>query len=83
MRQANRRDSTEREIVTALRKVGAQVLYGNVFDLLVLFRGRLFMLDAKTVKGQPTATQRALVLQGWPLEFVTDATAALKVIGAV
>lgn len=53
----------------------------NAFDLLVLFRGRLVMLDCKTVKGKPTKSQAALVAAGWPLRFVVTVDDALRAIG--
>lgn len=81
MRRAARRDTTEKPIVKALRQVGAQVLHLTEFDLLVLYRGKLFMLDAKTGKGRTTLTQAALLAKGWPLCFVRDEMEALAAIG--
>lgn len=78
-----RRDATEPDIVRALIRVGALVLRLDAFDLLVLFRGRLVMLDCKTAKGKPTASQLALVAIGWPLRFVVTADDALRAIGAI
>ncbi len=78
-----RRDRSERPIVQALRQAGARVLLLDKFDLLVLYRNQLFMLDAKTGKGKSTAAQGALVAEGWPLQYVADVEAALKAVGAV
>ena len=78
-----RRDQNEGPIVQALEKAGAQVLRLDVFDLLVLYRGRLFMLDAKIPTGRTTAAQNRLCSLGWPLRYVRDEMAALKAIGAV
>lgn len=78
-----RRDANERVIVAALRKVGAKVLVLDKFDLLVLYRDRLFMLDPKTPQGRATSAQEALIGDGWPLVFVKDEIAALKAVGAV
>lgn len=83
MRRAAKRDTTEPAIVRALVQVGAQVLRLDAFDLLVYFRGRLFMLDAKSPGGRQTPSQATLVQAGWPLVFVETETAALQAIGAV
>lgn len=82
-RYAARRDSTEAAIVTALRKFGAQVLTLDRFDLLVLFRGQLFMLDAKAGRARTTVTQDTLIALGWPLHYVKTPDEALRAIGAV
>ncbi len=66
----------------ALAAVGATYMKLDLFDLLVLFRGRLFMLDCKTATGKPTVSQRLLVGFGWPLHFVVTPDDALTVIGA-
>lgn len=78
-----RRDATEPAIKQALDQIGAQHLSLDTFDLLVLFRGRLFMLDAKTRQGRPTKTQETLIALGWPLTYVETPDDALKAIGAV
>lgn len=78
-----RRDQNERAIVQALERAGAQVLRLDVFDLLVLYRGRLFMLDAKMPTGRPTKAQDALTAAGWPLAYVEDELSALRQIGAL
>jgi len=67
----------------ALERAGAQVLRLDVFDLLVLYRGRLFMLDAKMPTGRPTKAQAAITTLGWPLRYVQDEIAALQAIGAL
>ncbi len=82
-RYAVRRDATERDIVSALRKVGAHVLVLDAFDLLVWYRGKLSMLDCKVPKGKATAAQEALTRAGWPLVYVETADAALKAVGAL
>lgn len=78
-----RRDANERPIVRALRQAGAQVLLLDDFDLLVLYRKRLSMLDAKTAHGRTTSAQDALIAAGWPLQLVEDEIAALRAIGAI
>ena len=82
-RYAAKRDGNEGAICDALEKAGALVLKLNKFDLLVRYRGSLFMLDSKMPKGRATKAQQALIDQGWPLCFVRDEIAALKAIGAV
>jgi hypothetical protein len=82
-RYAARRDQTEAVILQALAQVGAQYVLLDVWDLMVWFRGRLFMLDCKSPGGKPTATQATLVQRGWPLQFVETAEDALKAIGAL
>lgn len=83
MRRAAKRDTSEAGIVLALRQAGALVLVLDVFDLLVYFRGDLYMLDAKTGKGKATASQDRLIALGWPLSFVRNPLDALMRIGAV
>lgn len=82
-RFAAKRDGNEKAIVKALVKAGAQVLRLDRFDLLVLYRGKLTMLDAKTLKGRTTLSQDALIAEGWPLCYVRDEIEALRAIGAV
>jgi hypothetical protein len=83
MRRAARRDATEPEIVRALEQVGADVERLDKFDLLVWYRGRLFMLDAKSPGGRPTEAQERLTARGWPLRYVETPIDALKAIGAI
>jgi hypothetical protein len=78
-----RRDANEPAIVHALRQAGAEVMRLHPFDMLVLYHGQLFMLDAKMPKGGTTAAQDALVEAGWPLCYVRDPIDALRAIGAV
>lgn len=78
-----RRDATEPAILRAIAKVGADYLLLDPFDVLVLFRGRLTMLDCKTATGRPTRNQTVLIQRGWPLRFVTTPEAALLAIGAM
>ena len=78
-----KRDANEPQILAALRKAGAEVLVLDVIDALVLYRGRVFLLDIKSATGRPTALQQGLVAAGWPLAFVRDELSALKCIGAI
>jgi len=78
-----KRDANEGEILRALRRVGAQVIRLDVFDVLVLFRGHVYLVDIKSEHGRPTKAQQQLRALGWPLQFVTTADEALRVIGAL
>ena len=83
-RWAAKRDASDREIVQALKQVGAKVLRGEAVDLLVLFRSRLYLLECKVkLNSRRTATQQQLVKDGWPIVFVVDPPHALQAIGAV
>lgn len=83
MRRAAKRDLTEPAILEAWRAVGADYILLDPFDALVLFRGRLFMVDCKTGRGKPTTRQADLVKRGWPLQFANTPDQALTAIGAV
>jgi hypothetical protein len=78
-----KRDANEPDVIRALRRVGAQVVRLDVFDLLVLFRGQPYLIDIKSEHGKPTRAQRTLVALGWPLRFVQTPEEALAVIGAL
>ena len=83
-RWAAKRDQNEGEIVAALRQVGAQVeiLSGKgVCDLLVLHRGRLFLLEIKTSSGRTTAAQQHRSRLGWPVIEARTVIEALHAIG--
>lgn len=90
-RFAAKRDVTEPGICLALKQAGADYILLDKFDLLVLYRGQLYMLDAKTPRGKgpkgsqgrTTSAQDDLLKRGWPLRMVVDEMAALKAIGAV
>jgi hypothetical protein len=76
-----KRDATEKAILRTLRQVGADYVLLDPFDVLVWFRGRLFMLDCKTPQGRATKHQRDLVARGWPLRFVVTEEETLKALG--
>jgi hypothetical protein len=86
---AKRRDTTELAIYQALVRAGAEVLRLDAVDLLVWYRGGLFLLECKSARGKvqtmraKTAQQQALEARGWPLRYVTTPEAALQAIGAV
>lgn len=78
-----RRDANEPEIFRALRDVGALVLPLDKFDALVLFRGKLHMIDCKVKNGKLTKSQRQMLDAGWPLNVVRDDLMALAIVGAL
>jgi len=79
---AKKRDANEPEIVAALRKVGAKVLLIDWCDLIVYYKGSLYMLEVKTNKGKLTPDQQKNFI-GWPVHIVRDTGAALLAIGAL
>lgn len=82
-RWATKRDATEPSILRALHRVGADYIRLDPFDVLVLFRGRLTMLECKVATGRPTRNQDVLIQRGWPIVFVRTPDEALTAIGAV
>ena len=80
-RYAAKRDATEPDILRALHAAGADYILLEPFDVLVLFRGRLIMLDCKTGRGRATRNQAGLLDRGWPLVFVRSPEDALRAIG--
>lgn len=69
MRNAARTDATQKEIVKALRRIGAAVeVIGLPLDLLVSHRGRTLLLECKALEGRITEYQRAFIAR-WPGEF--------------
>lgn len=81
-RYAAKRDESEPQIIEALEAVGACWVKLDLFDLLVQFRGQLFMLECKTGNAKPTKSQRALEALGWPLIYVRTPEDALQALGA-
>ncbi len=59
MRRAAKVDGNQKEIVTALKRVGALVLHThqlkNCFDILVAFRGKLYCMEIKDPEQPPSA----------------------------
>lgn len=82
-RYAKKRDASEAAIISALRKVGAQVVPCDTFDLAVYFRGTVHLLECKTGKEPLTATQERLIAEGWPLRIVRTPEEGLRAIGAM
>jgi hypothetical protein len=87
-RYSTRRDKTEPEILRAISKAGADYILLDPIDVLVLYRGRIFLLECKSTRGKKatmcpkTENQEILVKRGWPLLFVSSAEQALAAIGA-
>lgn len=90
-RFAAKRDRNEPEIIRALEKVGAivtQLSQPGVFDLLVGFRGVLYLLEVKDKGGSLTDAQiefhrRYSQDGGYPLFVVWNVDDALRAIGAI
>jgi hypothetical protein len=87
-RYAARVDENQAEIVGALRQVGAGVWCIRVpYDLLVAFRGALFLLDCKMGKENFSASQRLtlrlLEACGCTASAVHDVDEALRAIGTL
>lgn len=84
MTYARRVDTTQKEIVAALRGVGALVwIVGGAVDLVCQFRGKIFLIDAKAGQKRRTATQTLMIEDGWPIWFPQSGIDALEIIGAV
>lgn len=90
MRRAARTDSTQAEIVAALRAMGATVwVIGLPLDLLCGYRGHTLLIECKTLVGKrdPKAS-RYTTLQldffrdwkGGPVATVVDAEGAVRVL---
>jgi hypothetical protein len=83
MRRSARSDANQRQIVDALRRVGARVQHlhavgGGCPDLLVAYRRRLYLLEVKTSAGVLTEEQAA-----WWREWMPHADGALHVVRSV
>ena len=86
MRRRNNPDVNQPEIVQALRDIGAVVfLIGRPFDLLVGFRGELFLLEVKNPDGlnklrlSQEADILALSLVGVEVSVVRNVEEAIRV----
>jgi len=81
--QIRKRDANEPQIVKALRKLGAQVIRiseKGAPDLLVLWRGDLFVMEVKSRLGRTTLAQDATIDGGWPVFLVRSVEDALRAI---
>lgn len=89
MRRAAHADSTQPAIVSALKAVGAAVLRitcpdrAGVWDLLVGFRGRTFLLEVKGPKTKVSYEQTVLHASwpGGPSYVVRSPEEALAALG--
>lgn len=81
IRRAKKRDTIEADIFEALVLCGCQVLRLDQFDLLVLRRGRITMLEVKTGNAPMTKSQKMLLAEGWPLKIVRSVPDALAAVG--
>ena len=79
-RHATRRDANELNIVRGLQLYGCRILRLDNPDLLVLYHGRVTMLEVKTASGRATAVQRKLALDGWPIVTIKTLDQAIKAI---
>lgn len=86
MRRAARTDATHAEIRDTLRELGCDVLdtsnYPGFVDLLVLRRGALHLVEAKTPlskKGrfEKTAKQQQLEARGFPVVYLRSRDEAM------
>lgn len=86
LRRAARSDSTQRPIVAALRAAGAQVyVLGKPVDLLVRYRGKLYLGDCKPLTWKkPRKDQAAQTawMEAWEVPVWRTPDDALSTIGA-
>ncbi len=78
----HRIDANHREIVDALKAVGASVNEKGPLDVLCGFRGRNYLLEIKTTRGKLRASQKAF-LASWSGQAVVvrSVDEALTAIG--
>lgn len=94
MRTAARVDANQKEIVKGLRGMGAAVLVTsqlkNAFDILVGFRGKLYIMEIKDGTRPPSgrkltpgeeSTSEMFKRVGIKYHIIKDVDEALKVIG--
>lgn len=79
---AKRRDKNEREIIDALKKVGAEVLQIDVVDLIVYYRGTLFLMEVKRTGKDLNEGQRELAKK-WPIHVVRSIDDAFLAAGVI
>ena len=75
-RRAKKRDEGEKHIVSALRRIGATVIYCDHPDLIVGYRGTTFLLEVKNPRTPKRLTDSQKELRetwgGGPLAFVSS-----------
>jgi len=85
VRYARKRDTAEPGIVEALRAAGALVHQCNDWDLIVKYRGKLWMMEVKT----PTAARdkrqkkQEAFCALWEVSYVRTPEQALMTIGGM
>jgi Holliday junction resolvase len=89
MRRAARVDANQEQIVSALRAAGASVqslapIGKGCPDILVAFRGDMFLMEVKQGKGKPNDLQKTWH-EAWKagVHVVYGPEEALRVIGAI
>lgn len=85
-RYAAQRDSNERPIIAALKKVGAQVRQmSRPCDLLVRFRCRVYLMEVDNPDNPYRKRDDAQLefLREWEVPLVQTADEALRAIGAI
>ena len=76
----NRRDANEQAIFTALKGLGAQVYPLNKpCDALICFKGRVRLIEVKTLKGKLTPSQ-TLFASIWPMHIIRSPEEAIDFI---
>jgi hypothetical protein len=81
-RRAARIDATARDLTRKARDLGADVLPLNgTVDALVLYRGRVLVVDWKSKGGTLTDDQARLVARGWPIHFVSTEQQLCDLLG--
>jgi hypothetical protein len=85
MRYARKRDTAEAGIVEALRAAGALVHQTQDWDLIVKYRGKLWMLEVKTPKVARDKRQKKqeAFCALWEVAYVRTPVQALMTIGAM
>jgi ATP-dependent exoDNAse (exonuclease V) beta subunit len=82
MRRAAKVDSTSKALTALARQLGAQVLLINgVIDAVVYYRGITHVVDFKSPKGHLTPAQQRLVIDGFPLKFVSNEAQLKELLG--
>lgn len=85
-RYAKKRDDNEREIITALEKVGCSVEPLDVVDLLVERAGKLFLLEVKGARNKrgdakPLTPAQVAFRRRFKFHVVMTPEDALRVVG--
>jgi len=81
----SRVDRNQQEIVQALKRVGAEILYLHTLrhgapDLLVCFRRQLFLMEIKAGKAKLTPDEETFHHR-WPVAIVRSVGDALTLLG--